>query len=97
MMAETVAKPLTKHGGFGHARRMADKPDDVLSSAELARHYGVSRTRVGQWVDQGCPVVAAAVDPYTGRAVRAYFRVADVDAWRAANKERKGGRPKGNP
>lgn len=94
MMTETVANLLTVNRRAGRMPAMPTKPDDVLSSAELARHYGVSGQRVRQWVDAGCPYVAAGHDPFTGKPTRPYFRVADVDAWRAARP--KAGRPKGS-
>jgi hypothetical protein len=97
MNETTMLRPLTGAMGRRTIAGMPERPDDVVTSAELARHFGVSTQRVRQWVDAGCPVAAAALDPYTGKPVRPYFRIADVEAWRAANRERKGGRPRKRP
>jgi hypothetical protein len=66
---------------------MADSTEgsgELLTMAELARHYGVTIQRVSQWVKAGLPVdPASPIDPRTGQPARKLFRLAAVDAWRA--------------
>lgn len=66
-------------------------PDDVLTVAETAERFGVTRSRVYQWLKAGLPVAPESPrDPYTGEVLRTYIRVADVELFKVSQRKRRG-------
>ena len=75
--AGDASKTLDGCQAFEHPMGMANT--DLLSTADVCRLYGVTRQTVRVWVADGLPLAPETpLDPGTGRALRLWFRAADV-------------------
>lgn len=79
------SKSLDARLAFVHPSVM--EATDLMNAAAICRAYGISRQTVRLWVDDGLPLAPETLtDPITGRAVRLWFRAADVAAYVEARK-----------
>lgn len=60
------------------------KSKKYLTSKELAAHFGVTPSRVRQWVYQGCPCINPALKSQFAYRQQLIFKVADVERWLAS-------------
>jgi hypothetical protein len=59
---------------------------ELLTVGQVAQRYGVSRSAVHLWIQDGLPVAAALRGAESGRVIVYLFRPADVDAYVRARK-----------
>lgn len=57
------------------------KSKTYMTSKELAAHFGVTASRVRQWVNQGCPCLNPALKSQFAFRQQLIFKVTDVERW----------------